>query len=275
MDKEKRKLTIDNDNYINIQGFMRTELDLKGNELLVYAIIYGFTQDKKQVFSGSLQYLSDFTGASKRTIQDTLQSLVCKGLLIKYDETINNVKFVKYKAQRGIEKTAILWQNETNGYSENCYGGIAENSTNNKTNNKELDTYKEKLEKEIESNDLISEDETLIFAKWNSHNIIKHRELNDTILKAIQKALKESSQSEILKAIDNYALIYHDKDYYFKYQWTLEQFLKQKNGYKDFLDDGVKWLNYINNKNINKQNACEPDWLEDYRKNFEDSVEDL
>ena len=32
------------DNYINIQGWMRTDLDLKGNELLVYAIIYGFSQ---------------------------------------------------------------------------------------------------------------------------------------------------------------------------------------------------------------------------------------
>lgn len=31
------------ENYITIQGWMRTELDLKGNELNLYAIIYGFT----------------------------------------------------------------------------------------------------------------------------------------------------------------------------------------------------------------------------------------
>ena len=37
---------------------MITELELKGNELLVYAIINGFSQSEDQEFSGSLSYLA-------------------------------------------------------------------------------------------------------------------------------------------------------------------------------------------------------------------------
>ena len=33
------------DNYVAIQGWMITDLNLKGNDLLIYAVIYGFSQD--------------------------------------------------------------------------------------------------------------------------------------------------------------------------------------------------------------------------------------
>lgn len=32
-------------NYVVIQGWMITRLGLKGNELMIYAVIYGFTQN--------------------------------------------------------------------------------------------------------------------------------------------------------------------------------------------------------------------------------------
>ena len=37
------------DNYIVIQGWMVNELNLKGNDLLVFALIYGFTRDGRTV----------------------------------------------------------------------------------------------------------------------------------------------------------------------------------------------------------------------------------
>ena len=33
---------ISSDNYVVVQGWMCNELDLKGNDLLVFALIYGF-----------------------------------------------------------------------------------------------------------------------------------------------------------------------------------------------------------------------------------------
>ena len=53
-------MKINPENYITIQGWMRTELELKGNDLMVYAIIYGFSQSESNRFTGSLQYLADW-----------------------------------------------------------------------------------------------------------------------------------------------------------------------------------------------------------------------
>ena len=84
------------ENYITIQGWMRTELDLKGNDLLVYAIIYGFTQTENQTFTGSLQYLADWCGATKQGIMKNLKSLMDKGLIEKYETIKNGVKYCEY-----------------------------------------------------------------------------------------------------------------------------------------------------------------------------------
>ena len=67
--------------YIHIEGWMREELDLKGNELLVYALIHGFSQEAQGCFFGSLNYVSKACGCSPRTAVDTLKNLVEKGLL--------------------------------------------------------------------------------------------------------------------------------------------------------------------------------------------------
>ena len=45
-------------------------------ELNIYAIIYGFSQDNGSEFTGSLQYLCDFTGATKPTIIKALKTLL-------------------------------------------------------------------------------------------------------------------------------------------------------------------------------------------------------
>lgn len=83
-------------NFLTIQGWMVTELGLKGNELLVYAIIYGFSQDDNQVFRGSLQYLADWTKSTKQGIIKNLKSLLEKDLIRKETEIINNLTFCKY-----------------------------------------------------------------------------------------------------------------------------------------------------------------------------------
>ena len=74
---------IKDENYYVIQGFMINLLGLKGVALSVYAIIYGFTQDGESEFTGSLQYLCDFTGGtSKPTIIKALKELVEKQYII-------------------------------------------------------------------------------------------------------------------------------------------------------------------------------------------------
>lgn len=106
---------IKNENYITIQGFMVNELHLKGNELLVYAIIFGFSQAKDQRFTGSLQYLAEWTNSTKQGVLKNLKSLVEKGYIIKEEKIFNGVKFCEYyttefnkvlnKVERGIKQS--------------------------------------------------------------------------------------------------------------------------------------------------------------------------
>lgn len=81
---------VKDNNFIAIQGWMRTRLNLKGNELLIYALIYGFSQDGQSRFTGSRKYIADWCGCSLDTVDRSLSSLVGKGLLAKYPHQDQN-----------------------------------------------------------------------------------------------------------------------------------------------------------------------------------------
>ena len=89
---------MNNENYIVIQGWMRNELNLKGNELMVYALIYGFSQDDESEFTGSINYIADWIGSTRQTVHNVLNSLCEKELLHKKEEYRNGVKFCSYKS---------------------------------------------------------------------------------------------------------------------------------------------------------------------------------
>lgn len=85
------------ENYILIQGWMRTELDLKGNELLAYALVYGFCQAEGHSFHGSRSYIMEWLGvSSKDTVTRVMKSLVSKGLLLREEKNIRGMTFVEY-----------------------------------------------------------------------------------------------------------------------------------------------------------------------------------
>lgn len=75
---------------------MITRLKLKGNELLVFALIHGFSQDGESRFKGSLKYLIEWTGLDKTTIIKILKSLVEKRYIHKFEYEKNKVRFCEY-----------------------------------------------------------------------------------------------------------------------------------------------------------------------------------
>ena len=131
--------------YIVIQDWMISDLQLKGNELLTYALIYGFSQDGESEFKGSLKYISEFLGVSKRTAQRSIENLVDRGIVEKRVEEISGVKFNRYMAH---EKADTPIDKMTTGYSQNDHGGIVKMTTNNtniyNTNNNTSNNTKDK-----------------------------------------------------------------------------------------------------------------------------------
>ena len=92
--------------YITIQGWMVTDLRLSGTELLVYAIIYGFSQDDTSSFEGTWSYLEEWTNASRSTIYRTLKSLIDKGYVTKTERSAG------YTEYRDVENIAEATQSD-------------------------------------------------------------------------------------------------------------------------------------------------------------------
>lgn len=97
-------MTVEPTAFYTVQGWMVSELGLKGNALAVYAIIYGFTQDGASEYAGSSRYLCEWLGCSKKTVLTTLADLTERGLLVKVSSTKNGVPFCNYRATRCMGK---------------------------------------------------------------------------------------------------------------------------------------------------------------------------
>lgn len=113
-------------NYYVVFRWMTSKLGLTGNELLTYAVVYGFTQDGDTLYLGSQKYLTEAIGCSKNTAIASLEKLTEKGLIIKSVETVNGVNFNRYKVNlEAIPEFGMGYQNLTKGY-QNLVGGIPE-----------------------------------------------------------------------------------------------------------------------------------------------------
>ena len=158
---------MDRDNYIVIQGWMVTELGLKGTELLIYALIYGFSQTEGQAFNGSLQYLADWTNSTKQSILNNLKSLIEKGLIEKKETIFNGVKFCEYHSKNfngGIQKSLM------GGIKQSLTGGIKQSLPNNiEIDNIDRDNIDIRKSIKKEKDSLLIEEFDTIWARYPRH----------------------------------------------------------------------------------------------------------
>ena len=125
---------VNRENYVTIQGWMLTDLNLKGTELMIYAIIFGFSQEIGQTFRGSQQYLADWSNTTTRSVRNALTSLVEKGFLEKFEKVINNVTFAEYRAVTPSELEAENDVSETSNPRKNFPGGAEKFSGGDRKN---------------------------------------------------------------------------------------------------------------------------------------------
>ena len=204
-------MRIKENNFITILSFMVTDLKLKGNELLVYAIIYGFTQAENQRFTGSLQYLADWTNSTKQGVLKNLKSLTDKGFIARETKVINGVTFVEYYS--------TLFNG---GVKQSLTGGIKQSLTNNNdinnTNNNNLENepktekipfskVREKQEELAEIQSLISEytdDSKLIEAidSFIQYRKQKREPMSAQAVKLMLKKLSSFTVEEQIEAIE-------------------------------------------------------------------------
>ena len=234
-----------------------------------------WTYNTKKAFAELFPYMTP------RKIDYALNNLIVKGLIVTgyYNEKPTDRTLWYALTKMGY---CILQNCEMeNTKMENVYNKDIYNNTDikhtfiDKENIKENDDYSgkeiippKKVEELTKGSNALN-----IFHHWNESNIIQHRELTTDIRKQIDKVLKEYSVEQIKIAISHYAEALHSDYEYCSYKWSLEKFLKQDNCLKDYLDDGSKWINYLEYKNkktySNKKELSKETSYPDYKdKNY-------
>lgn len=210
---------VQRDNYITIQGFMLTELRLKGNELLIYACIYGFSQTAGQWFTGSRQYLADWTNSTKQSIQKCLNSLVSKGLLEKRENHINGIKFCEYRAVGLPPDNKVYWGSQQSllGGKQILLGGSQQSLPNNIDINN--------IENIIEDNIVIMPPQQQIVDMYFSicKSYPKLRTMPESRKKAIKARLKKHSVEEFKELFEKAEASTWLKSKNFGFDWLINE----------------------------------------------------
>ena len=108
---------MDNTDFITILAWMK-HLKASLVEKMVFAIIYGFSKDRRSDFRGSRQYLADWCECSTKTIDRALATLCDAGYIIKREEVVKDVRFCHYTVNFDtLDKMSIPWTK--------CPGGSA------------------------------------------------------------------------------------------------------------------------------------------------------
>ena len=103
--KDKKSDTpemVEDDGFVILRGFMRKRLHLEKTELIVYAIIYGYSRSGKS-FTGRIRYLCDWSGSGRSAVKLALASLVNKGYITKTVKTVGHRAYTEYTAQIASE----------------------------------------------------------------------------------------------------------------------------------------------------------------------------
>ena len=206
--------------FITIQAFMVNELNLKGNELLIYAIIHGFSQDGESEFTGSLQYLADWTNSTKQGVMKALKSLMEKQLILKNETFQNNLKFCTYKvSQYETKSNGVVNKVEQGskqslmGYETKFNGGIKQSLPNNIT---------DKID------NTITDKKDIKHKLGTYHNVL----LSD---KELQKLVDEMGSEKTGAVIANFSELKEMKGYKYKSdylalkKWGIEAYEKKNN----------------------------------------------
>jgi len=205
---------------------------------------------KKGTFPTSYGELAKAWDWNKKAVYQFINYLIKLKMLSIESNDFGNEKVTK--------KTTVVTVENWEFYQ----GGVTAKTTKKTT----------KLETKSEFFPILKEEKNIyseLLNFWNQQGIIKHAELNPEIVKAIDKISATLSLEQIKLCIERYRTVLKDESFFFSYQWSLVDFLNRRNGIKDFLDDGTKWVSYQNF--INQQEPSKkapnpyapkcPEWL--------------
>ena len=229
--------------YYQISGWMGKRLGLRGNDLICFAIIYGFSMDGESQFKGNLTYLAECMFATQPTALMCLKKLLGCNLILKQEELV-------YGKKRCYYATNII-------YNEGTFDVI--------------DTTKEPLVMTTKESLVVTTKEPLVhynIDKYNINNNINKRLSNDN--------QKEGYSEDFI----SFWQLYHNGSKQQAYKEWIKLKLKEKQDAIDFVNDYLmfcKWSgrkikdtsSYLHQKGFNEGWLATPDCYEVKEGDFE------
>jgi hypothetical protein len=117
-----------------------------------------------------------------------------------------------------------------------------------------------------------------IYEHYLSKDLVKHKKFNKTLRDSMKNFIKknpELTELEIKTGIDHYAEMYHSDYEFCEYLWGISELFSRTEGLLKFLDDGTKWLNYLNNKTKLPDKRTKDGTPKTAFHNFEGSYENM
>ena len=217
--------------YYSISGWMGKYLGLRANDLICFAVIYGFSMDGESQFNGNLDYLSSCMFASRPTVLLSLKHLIEHNLILKHDDVVNGKKRCYYSTNviydEGYFDVQDTSKEPLSMTSKEPLPKTSKGSLPKEYNNKE-DNKKE--------NKSVSNDTQKVFPDifdffWENYNYKKGKEA----AKRAWKRLNAEEKELAINAIEEYKRDCKRNQRQMKHPAT---YLNQKTWNDDFTNDG-------------------------------------
>ena len=250
---------VNDEDFILIQGWMLSDFNLNGNELIIYAVIYSFSRIEGHTFHGGIQHLIRWTNSSKSSVLRALNSLQEKNLIIKKERLVNGVKFTEFSINKDVLPTLVSkWnyqcQNDTTSVN------MAPNNIEIKENNNIIINNNDYLKKSDEVEVINSIKKPVPKHKYGTYGRV-HLSLVE-----YERLTKEFGQAFIdnqIELVDEYIESNNNKNKYTNFNLVIRKSIREN------------WFN-PNARNVtNKPKTNEPDWMAEYVSNFNNGVDDL
>jgi hypothetical protein len=187
--------------------------------------------DNEKGCFASNNYFAGFFNVTPQRCSQIINSLIKKEYLqVRYE----------YKGKEVTKRVLNIIYT----YKEKFKSGIKKSLKGYKENVKDNNTY---------NNTVINN----IYTRWNEYNIIKHKILTSKMENKIKSILKDYTDKDVYKSIENYNTVLNDGNSFFNYKWTLVDFLQR--GFEKFLDD-ASLTNYCNDNKKGSQGQKKEKW---------------
>lgn len=200
-----------------IHDFMTERLRLSGTELLLYALVYNFSQDGNGCFYGSNDYAAKKVGCTRVNVNDKLSRLVKRGLLSRSygshngKPTIDYVAIVPEVCQDSIQCKGSLQQLSIK-LTPDCDESLHNNKGDNLNDNQNTVTTSRAKKVEL-----------IQYAEFVSMTADEHQKLVDEF--------GETDAASLIQILDNYKGSSGKKyksDYRAIRSWCVERLEEQK-----------------------------------------------